>query len=119
MFGFLVVVFPTRHGGGKLRLRHGEKKQEFDSAKAVTEQASSVVAYAAFFSDVEREVTPVTSGYRATLTYNLCYGTRPGNEDVAIGVDTTIISANNLAFRSAFTEILSDETFMPNGDKLG
>jgi hypothetical protein len=85
MFGSIVVVFPTRKEGGKLLPRHGEKEQEFNSAEVVAEQASPVVAYVAyvaFFSDVEREVTPVTSGHRITLTYNLYSGAGFGNEDV-------------------------------------
>jgi hypothetical protein len=82
MFGSLVVVFPTRNEGGKLLPRHGEKEQEFNSTEVVAEQASLVVAYVAFFSDVEHEVTPVTSGHRITLTYNLYLGAGFGNEDV-------------------------------------
>ena len=31
----------------------------------------SVVCWAAFFSDVEHEILPVTAGHRLTLTYNL------------------------------------------------
>jgi len=34
----------------------------------------SSISYAAFYGDVEHEVTEVKSGYRLTLTYNLYFG---------------------------------------------
>lgn len=71
MFGSLVIVFPTAHVGGALRLRHGGTEWTFDSATEVLNQPTPSIGYVAFFSDVEHEVTPVTSGHRVTLTYNL------------------------------------------------
>jgi hypothetical protein len=71
MFGSLVVVFPSRREGGALILRHGGQEWTFDSAEAVRAHDSPAIAYVAFYSDVEHEVTVVRSGYRVTLTYNL------------------------------------------------
>ncbi len=70
MFGSLVVVFPTPHEGGTLVLRHHGKEWTFDSGKILA-NAPNCVAYVAFFSDVEHEVSPVASGHRVTVTYNL------------------------------------------------
>ncbi|KAI0794380.1 hypothetical protein C8Q74DRAFT_573484 [Fomes fomentarius] len=85
MFGSLVIVFPTPHTGGALNLRHEDKVYTFDApqllhkANLVSSEGdnkpkqSSHVAFVAFFSDVEHEVMPVTSGHRITITYNLYF----------------------------------------------
>jgi len=69
MFGSLVIVFPTAHEGGALLLRKDEKEWTFDSAKAIAEAEQPAIAYIAFYSDTEHEVTKVESGYRVTITY--------------------------------------------------
>ncbi|KAL0575718.1 hypothetical protein V5O48_006252 [Marasmius crinis-equi] len=67
MFGSLLIVSSTPHTGGKLVLRHEGKKSTFDSGKLLSD-AVDEIAFVAFFSDVEHEVLPVTSGHRITLT---------------------------------------------------
>ena len=71
MFASLVIVLPTVHEGGSLVIRHNGKEWTFDSSKAVNAESTPHAAFVAFFSDVEHEVLPVSSGYRVTLTYNL------------------------------------------------
>ena len=75
MFGSLVVVFPTFHEGGALLLRHHGHEWIFDSGQVLAGAANDQpsISYVAFFSDIEREVAPVTSGHRVTLTYNLYF----------------------------------------------
>nr|VWO98178.1 Acetolactate synthase (EC [Ganoderma boninense] len=77
MFGSLVIVFPTPHEGGALKLRRAAGNGEgetsewtFDSSALLAQQEHPSIAYVAFFSDVEHEVMPVTSGHRVTITYN-------------------------------------------------
>ncbi|RDX41915.1 hypothetical protein OH76DRAFT_174842 [Lentinus brumalis] len=78
MFDSLVIVFPTPHKGGELVLRHESKTYTFDSSMLLSlPDMSSNVAFAAFFSDIDHEVLPVTSGHRVTITYNL-YFAPPG-----------------------------------------
>ncbi|OBZ71679.1 hypothetical protein A0H81_08871 [Grifola frondosa] len=78
MFGFLIVVFPTHYEGGALILRTRDKSEgkfecrTIDSSAAFAQHCQPYVAYVAFFSDVEPEVPVVKSGYRVTLTYNVC-----------------------------------------------
>ena len=73
LFATLVVVLPTVHTGGSLLLGKEGKLLDFDSSTLVyhPETKAPQIAYAAFYSDIEHEVTPVESGYRVTLTYNL------------------------------------------------
>ena len=67
MFGSLVVCLPSEFTGGALVTRHQGRKVTFDWSSSTTTH------WAAFFSDVEHEVLPVTSGHRITLAYNLHY----------------------------------------------
>ena len=71
MFGSLVVCLPTKFTGGTLVTRHGGKQTVFDWSPSA--DPPSVLSWAAFFSDVEHEIFPVTSGHRLTLTYNLYF----------------------------------------------
>ena len=66
MFGSLVVSLPAQFEGGALVTRHQGREVRFDWSSS-----STTAQWAAFYSDVEHEVLPVTSGHRFTLTYNL------------------------------------------------
>jgi hypothetical protein len=70
MFGSLVVCFPTQFSGGALVTRHGDQKVVYDWSSTPDDPLSEV-CWAAYFSDVEHEFLPVTSGHRLTLTYSL------------------------------------------------
>ena len=68
MFGSLVVCLPSQFTGGALVTRHQGRQVTFDWSSS-----SPATQWAAFYSDVEHEVLPVTSGHRITLTYNLYF----------------------------------------------
>ncbi len=68
MFATLVIVLPSVYTGGELLIRHNNREVELDLCR---EDASEVVAFAAFYADCVHEVKPVTSGCRLTLIYNL------------------------------------------------
>lgn len=114
MFGSLVIVYPTTHVGGALVFRHRGKEWTFDSATEVLQQSSPSIAYVAFFSDIEHEVTPVTSGYRVTLTYNLYF-----TSATEASVDTLLVNPIEASFKDAFSARLADPTFLPEGGTLG
>lgn len=67
----LVVVLSTKHEGGTLLIPHGGHEFSFDSAGAINRDCLRQAPFVAFYSDVEHEVSIVTTGYRVTLTYNL------------------------------------------------
>jgi hypothetical protein len=96
--------------------RHGGGEWTFDSASMVKNKAEPTMAYVAFYSDIEHEVTPVTSGYRVTLTYNLYFSTDSTGNAVPPIVAP---SESETAFRSALSTLLSDDTFMAKGGFLG
>ncbi|KAI0248321.1 hypothetical protein BJV78DRAFT_1237540, partial [Lactifluus subvellereus] len=103
MFGSLVVVFPTPHEGGTLLLRHRGQEWIFDSASVLATAQPSSVAYAVFFSDIEHEVVPVTSGHR----------------DLVLEPPSAPQDESERMFRSAFEALLKNPEFLPDGGTLG
>ena len=113
MFGSLVVVFPTRHEGGALQLRHKDEEWTFDSAAITSAQESPSIAYIAFYSDVEHEVSIVRSGFRVTLTYNLYM------DDVSSDTSSLWLRANEMALRTSLSSLLQNRNLLPEGGYLG
>jgi hypothetical protein len=64
MVGTLVVSLPSAHTGGELVIEHAGKSASYRASK-------QDLTFVAFYADCRHQVTPVTSGYRATLTFNL------------------------------------------------
>ena len=120
MFGSLVIVFPTPHEGGVLKLRAAGREEgetmewTFDPTALLAQQAQPSIAYVAFFSDVEHEVMPVTSGHRVTITYNLYYALNEPEPSTF----PNQISTNERSFKDALQTILQDELFLPQGGNL-
>ena len=115
MFGSLVIVFPTQHEGGSLKFRHGGREWTFDSSALVKGQKDPIIAFAAFYSDIEHEVTPVTSGHRVTLTYNLYFS----EESSKVVAPIPVLSTTETTFKAVLSKLLSDPTFMDKGGFLG
>ena len=77
MFGTLVVVLPSAHGGGELIVRHGTREVSVN----LTSPEVSELTFAAFYADCEHEVKPITHGNRVCLTYNLSLAEKDKNKD--------------------------------------
>ncbi|KAJ3032526.1 hypothetical protein HDU99_010921, partial [Rhizoclosmatium hyalinum] len=73
MFGSLVVCLPAKFEGGILRVTKDELTKKFDWGPSCIDEnnGDQYVQWVAFFSDCPHDITPVTSGHRITLTYNL------------------------------------------------
>jgi len=67
MIGSLVVLLPSRHTGGALRIEHGERRFE---VRRVVRRAPKIEVVA-FYADCVHEVRPVRTGYRVALVYAL------------------------------------------------
>jgi hypothetical protein len=100
-----VVCLPCAHKGGELAVRHDGREMKFDW----TEDSTSV-QWAAFYSDCEHEVLPVTEGYRVTLTYNLYYN-KKGHQIPA----SPNWHGSTLPLYQVFSEVLQSKDFMPHG----
>ncbi|CAL1715335.1 unnamed protein product [Somion occarium] len=93
----------------------GSLEWRFDSAKAIKEHDGSCIAYVAFYSDVEHEVTQVNSGYRVTVTYNLYFDAAvPSIPSVALTEDPT-----HDKLKDILGTLLEDKNFLPDGGYLG
>jgi hypothetical protein len=64
MIGSLVVLLPSDAKGGALVIEHHDEKVSYRGSP-------SQLVLVAFYADCRHEVRPVTSGYRAALTFNL------------------------------------------------
>ncbi|KAF9038604.1 hypothetical protein BJ165DRAFT_1499142 [Panaeolus papilionaceus] len=119
MFGSLVIVLPTPHEGGSLIFRHAGQEWVIDTAKAVSSASQSSqttsphAAFAAFYSDVEHEVTPVISGYRVTLTYLLYFARTPISKHIQPR------SSAQQDVQDSLSALLDVADFLPAGGHLG
>ncbi len=68
MFATLVVCLPSRHKGGTLIVKHEGRTTRIDFGGDASEFKTQ---FAAFYADCQHEITPVVSGYRVCLVYNL------------------------------------------------
>ena len=113
-FGSLVVFYPTAHEGGSFLMRKQDHQWSFDSANVLTKHEDPHLGYVALCGDVEHEVTPVTSGYRVTATYNLYF-----DQSVhALPVPLSSMSAMD-DFKTESSNLLIDPAFLSNGGYLG
>ncbi|WP_199847956.1 2OG-Fe(II) oxygenase [Streptomyces dysideae] len=64
MVGTLVLSLPSAHTGGELVIGHAGQSRTCRASK-------TGLSLVAFYADCPHEVTPVRSGYRVTLTFNL------------------------------------------------
>lgn len=68
MVATLVVILPSLHQGGELIVSHEGTEHRFSFPGAAS---GNELSYAAFYADCRHQVTPVRSGYRLGLIYNL------------------------------------------------
>ncbi|ORY40265.1 hypothetical protein BCR33DRAFT_373634 [Rhizoclosmatium globosum] len=72
MFGSLVVCLPVEFEGGVLKVTKEHNTKTFNWGSSTKDiSGASWIQWAAFFSDCPHEISPVQSGHRITLTYNL------------------------------------------------
>ncbi|KAI9331731.1 hypothetical protein BDR26DRAFT_662449 [Obelidium mucronatum] len=128
MFGSLVVCLPVAFEGGVLTVRRGElspslKWENLDSSKsfdwgASTEAKDStnthLIQWAAFFSDCPHEISPIVSGTRITLTYNL-FKRNPAEK---VLLDAEMSLPRDCTLLTKFKTHLSEQSFFEHGAVL-
>jgi len=70
MFGSLLIQLPAEHEGGRLVVYHEKKHKPYSQDKDSGDKAY----YAAFYTDCEHAMEPVTKGRRLVLAFNLVRG---------------------------------------------
>lgn len=68
MVASLVIVLPGKHTGGDFVIDHKGSTRRIQASK---DSGNSSCTFIGFYSDCHHEATPVESGYRMALTYNL------------------------------------------------
>jgi hypothetical protein len=106
--GSLVICLPYAHQGGALAVRHDGREVLFDWAA----KSSSSIQWAAFFSDCEHEVLPVTEGHRLTLTYNLHWF---NGGPTMMATELGAVNQSALPFFEALEDLFSCPDFFPKG----
>jgi hypothetical protein len=114
MFGSLVIFFPTAHEGGSLLMRKNGVEWSFDSSKVLADDGEPRLGYVALYSDIEHEVTVVTSGHRITITYNL-YFDHQNSRNLPKPL-SSVLAMNN--FKHELASLLIDPEFLPDGGYL-
>jgi hypothetical protein len=76
MVGTLVLSLPSAHTGGELVIEHAGHQCAYRASK-------TDLTLVAFYADCRHQVTPVRTGYRVTLTFNLL--AEPGTSAEASG----------------------------------
>jgi hypothetical protein len=114
MFGSLVVCLPSEFTGGAFVTRHQGHEVTFDWS------ASATTHWAAFFSDVEHEVLPVTSGHQITLTYKLYHLSGKTMPNVSgIGLNPGSLDVTVYPLYHKLLAVLQNPQFMRGGGTLG
>jgi predicted 2-oxoglutarate/Fe(II)-dependent dioxygenase YbiX len=90
MFATLVVCLPSRHEGGTLLVSHDGETRAIDFS---TTDGAYKIQYAAFYTDCQHEVNPVTSGYRVCLVYNLQVARRKRQPSAPRNSDNVALAA--------------------------
>ncbi|KAI1793098.1 hypothetical protein LXA43DRAFT_1127543, partial [Ganoderma leucocontextum] len=71
MFATIVVVLPSKFTGGAVNVSHNGLSETYEhSARSQTD--TTILAW---YTDVEHEVNPITSGYRLALSFNVIHTT--------------------------------------------
>ncbi|GAB7358221.1 hypothetical protein MBLNU230_g0373t1 [Neophaeotheca triangularis] len=98
----------------------GRFKKHVDTPRSPEQFGSLVVCLpvehkAAFYSDCEHEVLPVTSDHRVTLTYNL-YATKGLG---ALAGSVSGLDASKFPVYQSMKQAITDPAFLPRGCKVG
>lgn len=116
VFGTLVVCLPVRFSGGGLVLHHGSiRRFEWETADSFgfgQRDDTYPLHWAAFYSDVDHEIEPVTNGTRVTLTWLL--------RRAAAGAQIPRQpAAHEMDLEAALAAAVVNPRFLPSGGLLG
>lgn len=75
MVATLVLVLPSAHIGGELRVWHGNKEAGFASQHL----QADAIRWFAFYADCRHEILPVTEGWRIVLNFDLVVPPEPAS----------------------------------------
>ncbi|MBV6414431.1 MAG: hypothetical protein OMOMHJEC_02254 [Xanthomonadales bacterium] len=96
MVGTLVLIWPSAHIGGALRIEMGQRELRFVSQQLAT---TAALRWCAFYADCRHEVERVEEGWRVALTFDLVV---PADASVPAGAaDPALVAALRSLFAPA------------------
>lgn len=115
MFGSLVVCLPQPHTGGALIVRHDNDEHRFNWGA----ESEDKTQWGAFYCNCEREIIPVETGHRITMTYNL-FAVKSSSSDSGPCLSGFASKAAVLFAKSidSLRNALASKDFMPKGGKF-
>lgn len=100
MLATLVMVLPSPHIGGALKIKHYGEEVECKSENI----NNADIKFIAFYSDCQHEVKEILDGHRVVVTYNLVAESKVSLTEKKIGVDTAHKEALKEAMLNALME---------------
>ncbi|KAG8886206.1 hypothetical protein FRB97_006209 [Tulasnella sp. 331] len=115
--GTLLISLPASFEGGQLLLQHGDKKASIDWSRKRQQSREETLSlpWAFFYSDVEHEILPVTSGHRLTLAYDI-YSSK--SVKYYEGATNKTMEVGDVQFYKEFEAFLKNPQLLPNGGIL-
>lgn len=115
--GTLVIALPTDFEGGESILRHKQHEAKFDWSNQKQKQNPGALSWVFFYSNIEHEILPVTSGHRLTLSYDVYR--KPGEMHYRPEIQPIrVLDAHTLPLSSSLRSSISDPHFLANGGRL-
>lgn len=108
-FGTLILFLPSVYEGGDFIISHGDITRTFNHS--VKEDEELEIQWLSFFADCVHEIKPLTSGCRATLTFNLFF---EGNQELMIPDDKSLVNT----IEERLDKIFDNQRHFPQSTKL-
>ena len=111
-----MIIYPTLHEGGEHVLRCNNREWTLGAKSLTASQSPPSLAYITIYSNIEREVSKVTSGRMITVTYNLHMVDQSSGPGAPTATLNTVVSSN---FQAKLKDLLNSPEFLPEGGTLG
>ncbi|TFK45631.1 hypothetical protein OE88DRAFT_1669022 [Heliocybe sulcata] len=119
LFGRLLCVYPTAHEGGTLVLHNEHRQYRINPKDLLSETAEPNLAYIAFYSDLEYEVEPVTSGHLVMLAYDIRFIKRDESNKQKTHLKMSTTTVNQDEVKGYLNLLLDNSEFLPKGGLIG
>ncbi|KAG9044473.1 hypothetical protein FS837_008091 [Tulasnella sp. UAMH 9824] len=116
--GTLLIGLPTSYTGGQLVLRPYGREINVDwSTNGRGALCKTALPWVFFYSSIEREVMPVTSGHRVTIAYDI-YKSEASQRFIPSQLQANLDASSRPIFQFLQSQILGSRNFRPNGGRL-
>ncbi|KAG8919577.1 hypothetical protein FRC01_001218 [Tulasnella sp. 417] len=116
--GTLLIGFPTNYTGGQLVLRHYMQEVSVDwSTDGRSNRCRTDIPWVFFYSHIEHEIMPVTSGHRITIAYDI-YESNAVRRFIPSQLQAKLDVSSRPVFQDLKSKVLEAKDFRPEGGRL-